>query len=479
MRSMLFLASLFLAASATAQTTIDITNGMSTCSYPTGAVSSGVTPGHLSANLTGTPTGSGCSSGSSVPAVTFGPAQPISANKTSLVGGTAVSDAFTVLPLNAVSCTAAISTTAGTGTGTLTSGNNVCNSQAACTSTSAFSIPASFTNTSTSTASTYNVSVNCNAASGASPASTSSSVAITQAAAASGGTPTANFTFTTSGLTANFTDTSTDPGGSIGSWSWTFGDSTTSTTQSPSHTYASAGTYSVTLTVTDSVSSLQSSKTQSVTVSASAGACPVIGSTTVGIAGFSQLTGLQSVFYFGNGYQSVDVTSFASVYGGAWPGNYNRLASVNLPVSNYLAEQFTVPANYFTASNAPNPLYGNYTVSETAFTANVSMTISTACGDFSNPSVYPRTSTVVPGCYMNRGVADSLIQWSKPAGSSNCLLSSGGTYFLNIINANVTNVTPSGGTASSTKNSHCTTSPAVCTATIANGYGSWNGYTPN
>jgi serine protease len=83
----------------------------------------------------------------------------------------------------------------------------------------------------------------------------------------SGGTPTANFTFTTSGLTATFTDSSTDSGGTIGSHSWTFGDSGTSTATSPSHTYAAAGTYSVTETVADSVNGHTSSKTSSVTVS--------------------------------------------------------------------------------------------------------------------------------------------------------------------------------------------------------------------
>jgi serine protease len=89
-----------------------------------------------------------------------------------------------------------------------------------------------------------------------------------------GGTPTANFTFTTSGLTASFTDTSTDSGGTITSHSWNFGDGATSTATSPSHTYASAGTYSVTETVTDSASGKSSSKTASVTV-ASSGGTPV------------------------------------------------------------------------------------------------------------------------------------------------------------------------------------------------------------
>ncbi|MGN6312964.1 MAG: protease pro-enzyme activation domain-containing protein [Rhodanobacteraceae bacterium] len=82
-----------------------------------------------------------------------------------------------------------------------------------------------------------------------------------------GGTPSANFSFTTSGLTANFTDTSTDSGGTIGSHSWTFGDGGTSTAANPSHTYAAAGTYSVTETVTDSADGQQSSKTESVSVS--------------------------------------------------------------------------------------------------------------------------------------------------------------------------------------------------------------------
>jgi PKD repeat protein len=86
---------------------------------------------------------------------------------------------------------------------------------------------------------------------------------------ASGGTPVANFTYTVSGLTVNFSDTSTDSGGSIGRHSWNFGDGSTSTAASPSHTYASAGTYSVSETVTDSVSNQSSTKTVSITVTAS------------------------------------------------------------------------------------------------------------------------------------------------------------------------------------------------------------------
>ena len=78
--------------------------------------------------------------------------------------------------------------------------------------------------------------------------------------------PTAGFSYKVSGLTASFTDESTDSDGTVDSWSWDFGDGNTSTTANPSHTYAGAGTYSVTLTVTDNDGD-SDSVTQSVTVS--------------------------------------------------------------------------------------------------------------------------------------------------------------------------------------------------------------------
>jgi subtilase family serine protease len=83
-------------------------------------------------------------------------------------------------------------------------------------------------------------------------------------------TPTANFSFTTSGLTATFTDSSSDVGGTISSHSWTFGDGSTSTTTSPTHTYSAAGTYTVTETVVDS-GNVSASKSSSVTVATTGG----------------------------------------------------------------------------------------------------------------------------------------------------------------------------------------------------------------
>lgn len=84
--------------------------------------------------------------------------------------------------------------------------------------------------------------------------------------------PSANFTFSCSGLTCDFTDTSTDSGGTVVAWSWAFGDGTTSTQQHPSHTYAADGTYSVSLTVTDNEGATGStSKSVSVSGGSSSG----------------------------------------------------------------------------------------------------------------------------------------------------------------------------------------------------------------
>ena len=80
------------------------------------------------------------------------------------------------------------------------------------------------------------------------------------AACSSGGTPannppTADFTYATAGLTADFTDQSTDGDGTVVAWSWDFGDPArtddTSTDPNPPWTYDAAGTYTVSLTVTD------------------------------------------------------------------------------------------------------------------------------------------------------------------------------------------------------------------------------------
>ena len=134
-----------------------------------------------------------------------------------------------------------------------------------------------------SAAGTYSVALTVTDNSGASNTTTKS---VTVSAA--NRPPVANFTSTVSGLTANFTDSSTDPDGTIASRSWNFGDSTTSTVQNPSKTYSAAGTYTVTLTATDN-SGATNSINKSVTVTSGACSGTAIQGSFTGAAGQSQI----------------------------------------------------------------------------------------------------------------------------------------------------------------------------------------------
>ncbi len=63
--------------------------------------------------------------------------------------------------------------------------------------------------------------------------------------------PSASFVYSATGLSLDFTNTSTDPDGTVVSWLWDFADGTTSAEQNPSHTYFTPNTYWVELMVTD------------------------------------------------------------------------------------------------------------------------------------------------------------------------------------------------------------------------------------
>ena len=155
----------------------------------------------------------------------------------------------------------------------------------------------------------------------------------------SGGTPTANFTFTTSGLTANFTDTSTDAGGTIGTHSWSFGDGGSSTSASPSHAYAASGTYTVTETVADSVNtSATSTKTASVTVTAPSGSTQLLGNT-----GFE--TGTAAPWTTTAGV--VDNSASEAAHAGSWKAWMNGYGSAH---TDTVSQAVTIPAGKTTGT---------------------------------------------------------------------------------------------------------------------------------
>lgn len=153
--------------------------------------------------------------------------------------------------------------------------------------------------------------------------------------------PVANFSFTTSGLTASFTDSSTDSDGTVVSRAWTFGDGGTSTATNPSHTYAAAGTYSVSLTVTDN-GGATNTKTQSVTVSGGGG-----GSTQLlGNTGFE--TGTATPWTMSSGTLCSNSTcSGETAHGGTWFAWMDGYGSSH---TDTVSQQVAIPAGKTSAS---------------------------------------------------------------------------------------------------------------------------------
>jgi subtilase family serine protease len=149
--------------------------------------------------------------------------------------------------------------------------------------------------------------------------------------------PVANFGDTVSGLTVNFTDSSTDSDGTIASRSWTFGDGGTSTATNPSHTYAAAGTYNVTLTVTDNAGATNS-KTQAVTVGGGGGSSQLLGNT-----GFE--TGSAAPWTASSGV--IDNSSSEPAHSGSWKAWLDGYGSSH---TDTLSQQVSIPSGKTSAT---------------------------------------------------------------------------------------------------------------------------------
>ena len=242
--------------------------------------------------------------------------------------------------------------------------------------------------------------------------------------------------------------------------------------------FTNTGSASVvdTVTLTCTGTSGQAQSVSNVTVQPAGGGGPPPGAckATVrgsGAAGVNSFTSQGQATVLVGGHrtpETADMSSFASVFGG-FPGRRGDVAYDTLPISNYISMQFSMPSGY--VENAPAGYY-QYLVSMnlTADDTRVSMTISTTCGDFS-----PTTdsgSTVVKNCYKNGVKADGGIQvWAQGDPATQCILSDLTPYYLNIINADISGVTSSGGSAASYRDgpgSSCA-GKSACSVPMVNG----------
>ncbi|GLQ97841.1 protease pro-enzyme activation domain-containing protein [Dyella mobilis] len=173
------------------------------------------------------------------------------------------------------------------------------------------------------------------------------------------GKPVANFSDTVSGLTATFTNSSTDTGGTISTYAWNFGDNGTSTSASPSHTYAAAGTYTVTLTVTDSTGATNT-KTGSVTVTSSSTGG---GGSTSGVFSNNKAVAIND---------NATITSSIAVTGisGNAPTNLQIHANITHNWSGDLTIEIVAPNGAYAVLQ--NPDYGDDGNINTTWTVNAS-----------------------------------------------------------------------------------------------------------
>jgi xanthomonalisin len=189
---------------------------------------------------------------------------------------------------------------------------------------------------------------------------------------------TPNFSFTTSGLTATFTDSSTDTGGTISAYAWNFGDGTTSTVRSPVHTYTLAGTFPVTETITDASSGQTASKTESVLFSGIPPLQPVAnGGFEQGSASWTASTGVICTNSTCNGQAAHAGTGFAWLdgYGSAHTDTLSQ--SVKIP-TGFASATLSFYLHVDTAETSKTAQSDKLTVSVT------SGSTTTTLGAFSN-----------------------------------------------------------------------------------------------
>lgn len=135
--------------------------------------------------------------------------------------------------------------------------------------------------------------------------------------------PSAEFNSSVSALEVTFTDTSSDPDGSVISWSWDFGDGNNSSVQNPVYSYAVDGTYSVILTVTDNEGATDA-VSQDITINAT---------NNLPSANFSYATdNLQAAFTDASSDSDGSITSWS------WDFGDSSTSTTQNPVYSYSAD---------------------------------------------------------------------------------------------------------------------------------------------
>lgn len=324
--------------------------------------------------------------------------------------------------------------------------------------------------------------------------------------------PTANFTFTVSGLTVNFTNTSTNATGYI----WDFGDGNSSFDVNPIHTYADAGTYVVTLSASNNCSTKTITKTVNTAPTAGFSASPTTGCATLFVSftneSSSNATAFQWLFPGGNpsssslanpivfyntaGTYNVTLTAInASGNAVETKTSYIQVKTTPIPgfnfSSNGLVVTFTNTSSNATSyswnfgdnttSTLPNPVHtyaigGTYTVVLTATndcgTTTVSKTVTLAL-----PPVTAFTAAPTLGCapltvqFTNQTTGALSYNWSFPGGTPatstavnpSVVFANSGTYTVTLTSTNA------GGTSTATQTITVNEGPNAGFNLLANG----------